>query len=659
VTPRRPASSPLLLASAVALALAAGPRSGHAQPASEPAPSPGPDTTVAATDTVAAGTFEAAPRPGTPQSSAGSFALRLGLENVRSERNSAERVSYENRRFRHSLDALGRLARGDREFVAYEQRLGLTAATIERENVRGVDQFRVRYPSDFDFKRAPRGPRRAPTSNSVDLIVGPLFAYDLGRVTEPISFQIQTEITARYNPWPGGRLTGSILFPMYNDFIPTDLNPDVDNVRPGLVTVEQFAWVPRTGLFSGTMGLFADNRFGISVGAARPFAQGALLLDAQADLTGFVAFNEEIEYSDPNQSSGFAGVTWRPGWGRDVAVRARVAKFLYGDEGGEVAFTRSFGDLDLVLAITRSRNLTNEIIRIVFPIPPMNRGTGMPVRPMPVERFPLSFRVDATPLGVSLTGAASREEFLRQLSKPSLEANRHRYDRARGLDPAAKPETPLWANHQGMSGFVITPWAGVRPESEVELGYTTMPKKWSYMPGRGVYHNEIYYASFGLLPRLEAGMRVTRTPGFNPFGHIDPLSELSTDTDHMISWRFAILEPRVGRPGLAVGMDDSQGTRRYHAAYLVSGLPFEIFRVQNRFSLGYASRVFTASRYVLDGAFSAIEVSPWRSVAARFEYDTEKLNVGLGVDLGFGLRIRAAALNMESLSAGVGWHHKL
>jgi hypothetical protein len=46
-------------------------------------------------------------------------------------------------------------------------------------------------------------------------------------------------------------------------------------------------------------------------------------------------------------------------------------------------------------------------------------------------------------------------------------------------------------------------------------------------------------------------------------------------------------------------------------------------------------------------------------VAARFEYDTEKINVGLGFDLGFGLRIRAAALNMESLSAGVGWHHKL
>ena len=213
-----------------------------------------------------------------------------------------------------------------------------------------------------------------------------------------------------------------------------------------------------------------------------------------------------------------------------------------------------------------------------------------------------------------------------------------------------------------MTGFIITPWAGVQPETHVEAGYTYIPKKWAYNQEgteRGVYHNEIYYASLGLLPRLEVGLRITRTPGYNPFGDIALNSQLTTDTDHMASFRLGLLEPKPGRPGLAIGVEDIQGTRRYHSAYAVAGIPHEIFHVQSRFSLGYASRVFTASRYVLDGAFGALEVSPWRSVAARFEYDTEKINVGLGFDLGFGLRIRAAALNMESLSAGVGWHHKL
>jgi hypothetical protein len=46
-------------------------------------------------------------------------------------------------------------------------------------------------------------------------------------------------------------------------------------------------------------------------------------------------------------------------------------------------------------------------------------------------------------------------------------------------------------------------------------------------------------------------------------------------------------------------------------------------------------------------------------VAVRAEYDTEKWNVGVGVDLGYGLRFRAAALNLETLSGGVGWFHEL
>jgi hypothetical protein len=158
---------------------------------------------------------------------------------------------------------------------------------------------------------------------------------------------------------------------------------------------------------------------------------------------------------------------------------------------------------------------------------------------------------------------------------------------------------------------------------------------------------------------MEVGLRFTRTPGLQTFGSIDPTSRLTTDTDHMASLRLSLVEPGPNRPGLAVGVEDVEGTRRYHASYFVIGAPIEIFSSQNRFSLGYASRVFTASRRVLDGAFGAIEVSPWRAVAAKVEYDTEKWNVGLGVDLGFGLRLRAAALNMESLSVGAGWCHKL
>ena len=62
-----------------------------------------------------------------------------------------------------------------------------------------------------------------------------------------------------------------------------------------------------------------------------------------------------------------------------------------------------------------------------------------------------------------------------------------------------------------------------------------------------------------------------------------------------------------------------------------------------------------ATRRVLDGAFGAAELAPWRWLRAQIEYDTEKWNAGLGLSPWAGLRLRAALLNAESLSLGAGW----
>src|SRR5438093_12163461 len=110
----------------------------------------------------------------------------------------------------------------------------------------------------------------------------------------------------------------------------------------------------------------------------------------------------------------------------------------------------------------------------------------------------------------------------------------------------------------------------------------------------------------------------------------------------------------------------SRGGRRGHRGHAALSLElyggWDAIRNSSRakpYQLGYAPRVFTATRHVLDGGFGAFEVSPWRDVAARVEYDSEKWNVGAGVGLGFGLRLRIAALNFESLSAGASWRHEL
>jgi len=291
-------------------------------------------------------------------------------------------------------------------------------------------------------------------------------------------------------------------------------------------------------------------------------------------------------------------------------------------------------------------------------VPPMVRSTRHPLRVQPIERFPVNYRTEATPVGLHNTAIASREEFLRQVNVPSLDANRDRYDAGRGIPRPASSKDVDWVSFTGMTGFVNTPWAGVIRDRGLEIGYSHVARKWAY-DERGKHANEPYYATVGLLPHLEAAFRFTRIPGRKGFLPEDTDNELTTDTDHMASARLALLIPKPNRPGLAIGVEDVEGTRRYHSSYVVSGMPIEIMGVQSRLSLGYAPSVFTATRHVLDGAFGAFEVSPWRVVAARIENDSEKWNLGIGVDLGFGLRLRAAALNLETLSGGVGWFHEL
>jgi hypothetical protein len=212
-------------------------------------------------------------------------------------------------------------------------------------------------------------------------------------------------------------------------------------------------------------------------------------------------------------------------------------------------------------------------------------------------------------------------------------------------------------NATGVSGFIFTPWANTLSDRTISVDYTQVPKKWAY-DFRGQSVNQAYSLTIGLIPRVEASLRFTRLPGIQG-GLADIDNIITTDTDHMASGRLALLIPRGWRPGLAIGAEDIGGTRRYNSSYIVTGVANEIKNVQTRFSVGYAPHVFRAPRHVLDGGFGAVEMSPWRVVAARLEYDSEKWNVGIGAALPFGLRFRAAALNLETLSVGVGWTHGL
>src|SRR5262249_21772363 len=202
----------------------------------------------------------------------------LGLENV-SVAGDGRAVGYENRRYRHSAEARGRAADQAHPSSAapvtfFERRLGLVAAAVVDTGAGGPAQGP--YPSDRAFPAAPGKPLLAPTTRSIDLELVPLFTYELGRLFDPVLVRVELEPRLRYTPWQGARATASFIFPLRNDFAIDSLHPDINKARPGPITLEQFAWVPGKALVSATAGIFGGNRYGLSVGAARPLRGGAV-----------------------------------------------------------------------------------------------------------------------------------------------------------------------------------------------------------------------------------------------------------------------------------------------------------------------------------------------------------------------------------------------
>jgi exopolysaccharide biosynthesis protein YbjH len=625
--------------SLVTLAALAAPRSGASAPA---------DSLGAPADSL--------PPPPAARSQALPLALTgLGFENV-SVGPDERAVAFENRRYRHSAEARGRIAAEVHPSITapvtfFERRLGKVAAAVV--DTGGGVPSRVLYPSDREFPAPPAGPVLAPTSHSLDLELLPLFTYELGRLFDPVLVRVEMEPRLRYNLWRGGRATASLIIPFRNDFALDSLHPDINRVRPGPTTLEHFAWVRGVALVSGCAGLFTGNRYGFSMGAARPLKDGAFLLDGQADLTGYIAFpSSGAEYSSLSRWTGFAGVTWRPPV-LDLAVRLRGQRFLYADQGGELELRRTMRDLEVAFFVQRSAGFNAHGVRLLIPIPPTVRPTGWRFRPLPVERLPLDYRAETEPTGRQLLGVASREDYLRQLSAPSLASNADRYraNRAEGVrDPVRYSKDRVC--FAGTTGFINTPWCDVMSDRSVEVGYTRIPKGAAY-DNRGLHRNDLYYAALGFLPRLEVALRWTVIPGLKTYEDLVPDSRL-TDSDRSFSGRISLLSPSSRRPGVAIGVDDPVGSRRFHSTYIVAGIPYEYQQLHSRVSLGYAPRVLTASRHTLDGVFGAIEVTPWRPVAAAFEYDTEKWNTSLGVDVGLGLRVRAGLLDGHA-SVGAGW----
>jgi hypothetical protein len=210
----------------------------------------------------------------------------------------------------------------------------------------------------------------------------------------------------------------------------------------------------------------------------------------------------------------------------------------------------------------------------------------------------------------------------------------------------------------GLSGYWNVPTAGVLADGEGELGFNTLPSRWAW-DQRGQFRNDIYFGTIGFLPRIEFSFRVTSFPGYKKFVPVDSLSNY-TDADRMLSLKVQLLRQSGALPDVAVGMEDIQGTRRFHTGYLVAGRSWKAGPVQLRADAGLARGILSPrTRTTLDGLFAGLEARPLDALALVGEYDTEKWNFGFKLRAPLGITARCVWLDGRILAGGVGMRFKL
>ncbi len=236
----------------------------------------------------------------------------------------------------------------------------------------------------------------------------------------------------------------------------------------------------------------------------------------------------------------------------------------------------------------------------------------------------------------------------------------------RGMVLAAALVGLVWAsgralaqvNLSGLSGYWNSPSAQVLGDADAEVGYNTIPKRWTY-DHRNEYRNDVYFATVGFIPRVEVSARVTAIPGFYKFQGIDSLTRYS-DADRMLSGKLQVVRGRRWIPDLTLGVEDPFGTRRFHTSYVVAGRSFRFGTTHVRADAGYAFILpRNVAGHTLKGGFLGVDARFIDALGLVAEYDSEKWNLGVKLRAPLGLTGRLVWLNAQSLSGGVGLHLKL
>lgn len=296
-------------------------------------------------------------------------------------------IAYENRLYRHSITAIGRVLREavdvfsthpNLHFVVTIKRVGipvfafriaaadlmaLQAGKMTAEVLASRITFLpVNEANDLPNNQSDHDAVNTPF-RKIDLLLQPAVMSRLGNREDPYKLKLDLQPGLSTMLAPGLIARASIRIP-----IADEINLKMESMRLYTANVQHILPLAAQTMLSMQAGYFAGERYGFSSQIARYFLHGDLALYAQADFTGFLYFSDGTWFhSSPDLWTyrGGAVLQFSP---YGLYASAEYGRFLFEDRGMRVAVGRSLREarIDFFATLTSGDRWVGFALRLPF-----------------------------------------------------------------------------------------------------------------------------------------------------------------------------------------------------------------------------------------------------------------------------------------------------
>jgi len=202
----------------------------------------------------------------------------------------------------------------------------------------------------------------------------------------------------------------------------------------------------------------------------------------------------------------------------------------------------------------------------------------------------------------------------------------------------------------GMTGLISIPVADINKDRTLSIGTSYIDRHITDY-AEGVRDILNVYANITYLPFLEIGARITRQLNYSGDSHV---------VDRMFSFRLKLFNESMYLPSLAVGANNPYSTlvdaNHFNSTYIVvtKNIPLKYFLNNLSFTIGYGSDLIEASDYQFIGIFGGGSITLLNeTVDILMEYDAERFNAGLRLNLFEHIKILGGLMDRKYFSGGI------